>query len=202
MFQSFAIHPATRIAVWVILVVRAFTAAPRDLLLLALRAAVFLSLAGREIFVRQLSRMRWILFTLFAIYAFSTPGDPLFPLLGMASPTWQGIDSAALQAGRILFAIACLAVLQGCTPREMMLSGIYSLLSPLGALGVKVERIAVRLLLTLRYAEEKGSGSLFERMESAFALEEFPSTTLKIDLYRFGAPDGIAMIALLALISL
>ena len=191
----FALHPATRILLWISLAAYAFVSGPRPLAVLSLVLAVLLLLQGNNLFFRLLRRIRWILLSLLAIYAFETPGEYFFPAMG--GPTFEGLVSGGIQAWRIALTIALLAFLQGSTSREEMLSGIYTLLLPLNR-WVDVERIAVRLLLTLHYAEEKGQGDWRERILDAFRDAEYPRTSLKLPLYPFRMRDGAAFLALAA----
>jgi energy-coupling factor transport system permease protein len=58
-----------------------------------------------------------------------------------------------LLLARLLAVLAGLAVLLDRLPRAQLISGLYTLAYPLHYLGVPRERIAVRLALTLDYAE-------------------------------------------------
>lgn len=200
MLDLFSLHPATRIIFWIALAIFAFSADPRALVALSLALALILWLQGGSGFFRLLRRIRWILISLLMIYALATQGTPLVPEIG--GPTLEGLVSGATQAWRIVLTIALLAVLQGSTSREKMLSGIYTLLLPLKRFGVRVERIAVRLLLTLHYAEEKKTGNWRERIQDAFREKECTRMDLSIILYRFRIRDGVAFLALAAVLML
>jgi len=199
MLDFFALHPATRILLWISLAGYAFVSGPRPLAILSLALAVLLLLQGNRLFFKLLRRIRWILLSLMAIYALETPGKCLFPAMG--GPTFEGIVSGGTQAWRIVLTIALLAFLQGSTSREEMLSGIYTLLLPLKR-WFDVERIAVRLLLTLHYAEERRQGDWRERIFDAFRDVEHPLVSLKLPLYHFRMRDGAAFLALVAVLAL
>ena len=199
MLDFFALHPATRILLWISLAAYAFVSGPRPLAVLSLVLAVLLLLQGNNLFFRLLRRIRWILLSLMVIYAFETPGEYFLP--GMGGPTFEGLASGGIQAWRIVLTIALLAFLQRSTSREEMLSGIYTLLLPLSR-WVDVERIAVRLLLTLHYAEEKGKGGWRERILDAFRDAEYPLVSLKLPFYHFRMRDGAAFLALAAVLVL
>lgn len=141
--------------------------------------------------MRLLRRVRWILISLLAIYAFETPGETLFS----HGPTWEGLASGGLQAWRIVLTIALLAFLQTSTSREMMLSGIHTLLTPLRR-WIDVERIAVRLLLTLHYAEEKQRGDWRDRLNDVFREKDEPELVMTLPVYRFGMRDLSAFLVL------
>ena len=176
---------------WISLAIFSFSAAPLHLAVLSLAIFAMLAFHGGLLFLRLLRRVRWILISLLSIYAFETPGDALFS----HGPTWEGLASGGLQAWRIVLTIALLAILQASTSREMMLSGIHTLLTPLRR-WINVERIAVRLLLTLHYAEEKQHGDWRERMMEVFGERDEPEMVMTLPVYRFGARDLSAMLVL------
>lgn len=130
----------------------------QPLLLLVLSGGLLALLVGYRArnFLTLLRRTRWILLSLLLIYAFATPGLYLLPDFGSAGPSIEGIRAGVMQTWRLLLMLAALALLLRCTDREALLSGIYTLLKPLQPFGVNAERIAVRLWLTLRYAEGGG----------------------------------------------
>ncbi len=107
----------------------------------------------RSIFLRTLRRSRWLLLSLVLIFAFTTPGEDLpgWPLF--FAPTYEGLSGGATQVLRLLVMLGGLSALLGSTGREMLMSGIFQLLSPLGRMGLPVERLAARLWLTLHYME-------------------------------------------------
>lgn len=58
-----------------------------------------------------------------------------------------------MQLSRLVCVLAGLSILLTLLPQEKLVSGLYSLLYPLRYIGVSRARIAVRLALTLHYAE-------------------------------------------------
>lgn len=194
MLDFFSLHPATRILLWVSLVVFAFSAPLRALLVLTAILSVFLALQHNVLFFRLLRRIRWILISLLLIYSFETPGNPLFP----SGPTADGLVSGGMQAWRIILTIGLLAFLQGATSREKMLSGIYTLLLPMKR-WIRVDRIAVRLLLTLHYAEEGSRGDWKERIRDAFHEKEHGQLRFQLPLYQFRMRDWASLFVLAAL---
>ena len=186
-----SLHPATRMLLWISLAIFSFSAAPTHLAVLSLAILASLVFHGGRLFLRLLRRVRWILVSLLAIYAFETPGEALFS----HGPTWEGLASGGLQAWRIVLTVALLAFLQASTSREMMLSGIHTLLMPLRR-WINIERIAVRLLLTLHYAEEKKQGDWRERLNDVFGEKEEPELVMTLPVYRFGMRDLYAFLAI------
>jgi energy-coupling factor transporter transmembrane protein EcfT len=100
-----------------------------------------------------LRRTRWILVSLLLIYAYATPGEAALPMLGNWSPAREGLQDGAAQLLKLLAALASLAILLEKLPRLQLIAGLYSLFAPLNFLGISRERCAIRLALTLHYAE-------------------------------------------------
>lgn len=146
-------NPAIQILLWIILTIALQLVKPVLLLalgMLLLAVAFAISAARLRLLLR---RTRWIMFSLLLIYAYATPGDALFMQLGSFSPTREGLLDGLLQLGRLLCALAALAVLLTRLDQQQLVGGLYTLAYPLRYLGLSRERIAVRLALTLHYAE-------------------------------------------------
>lgn len=104
-------------------------------------------------FFLLIRRTRWILLSIFLIYAYTSTGEALWPQLGAFSPVAGGMNESLLQILRLIAVLACLSILLTSLSQSQFISGLYVLFSPLSVFGVPRERIAVRLALTLRYAE-------------------------------------------------
>lgn len=154
-------------------------------------------------FLNIVQRTRWILISLLVIYAFATPGMYLFPQAGSLSPTMEGLRAGALQIWRLLALLAALALLLRTTGMDALLSGLYTLMKPLKPIGVNAERVAVRLWLTLRYAEmSKGnveSKSWTERVRSSLEPGIEIPETLRLELRPFIWADWLALLLALGL---
>jgi energy-coupling factor transport system permease protein len=147
------VHPTVQILLWILLVLLAQRWQPLALLpICALSSGAALWLGSAQ-FLGLLRRARWIAFSLLLIYAYATPGGALWNALGVLSPTREGLLDGALQLGRLLCALAGLAVLLTSLSLERLIGGLYSLAYPLRFVGLSRERFAVRLALTLEYAE-------------------------------------------------
>lgn len=142
-----------QILVWVLLALLAQHLQPVALLVVTFILFVLaLSLCAKQI-LGLVRRTRWILATLLLIYAYTTPGTALWFQLGVASPTREGLLDGSLQLGRLLCVLSGLAILLELLPKTQLIGGLYTLAYPLRWLGLSRERIAVRLALTLEYAE-------------------------------------------------
>ncbi|HUW28364.1 MAG TPA: hypothetical protein VMV97_07130 [Sulfuriferula sp.] len=147
------LHPATAIVLWLFFVVWLEFVRPPALGLAALALLPWLQGATLTQFFRYLRRTRWLLLSLLMIYAYTLPGEHVSSMLGSLSPSVQGLQHGVLRIARMTLLLAALSILMMRIPRTALLLGIYRILHPLQWLGVDVERIAVRLWLTLHYAE-------------------------------------------------
>lgn len=148
-------------------------------------------------------RARWLLLPLVLIYAYATPGVPMFPALGAISPSSDGLHGGILQAGRLVLLLLGLALLLNSCPRESLLSGIYVLLRPFRLVGLDPERVAVRLWLTLHYAQGQSCQKMQDwRSELLAALDPAPAvaTEVKLELFAFSWRD-ILVLALAMFVS-
>ena len=146
-------HPAVQIYFWVCLTLTAQILHGYALMLLAgiLFALAFSICAARFFFL--LRRTRWILFSVLLIYAYTGPGDTLWPQLGAFSPVADGMMDGVFQLLRLVTVLAGLSILLSLLSQSQLIAGLYILSRPLCIFGLSRERIAVRLALTLRYAE-------------------------------------------------
>jgi energy-coupling factor transport system permease protein len=104
-------------------------------------------------FFKMLRRTRWILISLFLIYSYASTGNPIWPNLGAFSPVDSGVTNGLLQITRLIMILAGLSILLASLKQVELISGMYTLLYPLRFFGISRERVAVRLALTLQYAE-------------------------------------------------
>jgi len=195
------LHPATQISVWCALVAAMQFLTPA---ILFVTGALALSLAfalSRHKFLQLVRRTRWILFSLWLIYAYSTPGQSLWD--APFSPSIEGLLDGGLQLTRLLVALAGLAILLERLPRQQLMAGLYSLFAPLEWLGMSRERLAVRLALTLHYAEV---AMLRERrnwqdwLHSLFEPHGEVSKSMELPVYRFTRLDALLLAAALLLL--
>jgi energy-coupling factor transporter transmembrane protein EcfT len=187
-------HPAAQILTWCLMVAIMQFMSPASLLLAAIIVLLSaLSLSSRK-FLHLLRRTRWIMFTLLLIYAYTAPGQPLLIAFGVFSPSVEGLRDGVMQLTRLLAAIAGLAILLDRLDRLQLIAGLYTLFAPLRLIGVSRERVAVRLALTLYYAEVAMLRENRTWQDSWRNLAEPPVETggqMELKLYRFGLGDGL-----------
>jgi len=147
-------HPAARILLWCGWAVAVERAALPGLSFLAVvTATAFLFAPIRLQLLQLLRRTRWLLAVLLLTYAYTLPGAALWPTLGWASPSIDGVQQGTLRAGRLVLMLAGLAMLLAYTTRPRLIYGLYVLAWPLTWLGFDRRAFAVRLGLTLDYVE-------------------------------------------------
>jgi energy-coupling factor transport system permease protein len=146
-------HPSTQIIIWICLaiIVQMLQATLLAVATVGLLLVAF-KLHDQRLFT-LMRRARWIMFSLLLIYAFMTPGEALWSLPYAPSPTREGVLDGLMQLARLSCVLSALSILLTLLTREKLISGIYLLAFPARFIGVSRERIAVRLALTLHYAE-------------------------------------------------
>lgn len=191
-------HPATKILLWL-----GFAIAIQGLDFVLLTLVSVLAILCLALFgalseaLPLLRRTRWLLLSLLLIYAFATPGDLLLPVLGNYSPTFQGVHGGALQVWRLVLLLVALALLLYSCPRESLLSGLYVLLRPFRPIGLNPERLAVRLWLTLHYAQQQSRQKMQAwRDELRSALDPAPSGEVHValELPAFSWRDAMMLV--------
>lgn len=189
-------HPAAQILTWCLLVVAMQVLAPGALLAAAGVVLLGAFAVSRHKFVQLVRRTRWIMLSLLLIYAWSTPGQALPESLGVFGPTREGLIDGALQLVRLLAALAALAILLDRLHRQHLIAGLYTLFVPLRLIGLSRERLAVRLALTLHYAEVAmlcSKGGWQDMLNSLFEPHGEADRHMELPLHRFGIGDTLLL---------
>jgi len=190
-------HPSVQILTWCMLVAALQEMTTGRLMMasgLILLCAILIS--GHKL-ILLLRRTRWVMLSLLLIYAFTTPGWALFELLGVFSPTREGLADGAIQMMRLLATLAALAILLESLHRQHLIAGLYTLFLPMRILGVSRERLAVRLALTLHYAEVtmlRVTDDWQSTLRSLFESHDEPVKHMELEMYRFGFMDAALLI--------
>ena len=190
-------HPSVLILLWMFLAVAMQSMQASGLLLVgAALLAVAYSLAAKRLLI-LLRRTRWIMLSLLLIYSYATPGVAMIASLGSFSPTQEGLADGLLQLGRLVFALAGLSVLLSMLPQRQIISGLYALSYPLRYLGFSRERMAVRLALTLQYAESgmpDAVSSWSSHIEQGLAPAAVPHHSIELQITPFALRDGLLLV--------
>lgn len=196
-------HPATQILAWCMLVAAMQVLTPGMLLLVAGLVLLCAFAVSRHKFLQLVRRTRWIMLSLLLIYAYSTPGQALPESFGVFGPTREGLLDGTLQLTRLLAALASLAILLDRLHRQHLIAGLYTLFAPLRLIGLSRERLAVRLALTLHYAEVamlRSKGSWHDTLNGLFEPHDDAVRHMELPVCRFGIGDvllfGIVLLLL------
>ncbi|MDX8379625.1 MAG: CbiQ family ECF transporter T component [Gallionella sp.] len=198
------LHPATQILTWGMLVAVMQFIKPDRVLIAGVLMLLLAFMLSHHKFLQLLRRTRWIMFSLLLIYAYTTPGAAISTGLGMLSPSREGLQAGGLQLLRLLVALAGLAILLDRLHRQKLMAGLYALFAPLQWLGFSRERLAVRLALTLHYAEVAmlRTQSWKDHLRSLTAQDEEDGRgerTMVLPIYRFARADVMLLAGLVFL---
>ena len=190
------VHPATRLLVWLVLLIA--VQALDGLLLGGLCLLTFFS--GRRI-VRRGGRLvwraRWVLVSVFVLLAWGVAGEPLWS--ASVAPTSEGLQLAYTHVGRLFMVLMTLAAFLESMQITDLLAATHLLLKPLRGAGLNPERGVIRLMLVLRYVETlprpRDWRSLLDDQGPA------GSERLELDSQRFRWLDGVIAFALVLVFS-
>lgn len=103
--------------------------------------------------IGMMKRVRWLLLVLVLMVGFSTPGEyiPFWKL--PLRPTYEGLALGFTQLLTMVIMLAGLSLVLATTSRSVLIGGLYQLMLPLKCLRLDAEKFAVRIWLTLYYAE-------------------------------------------------
>jgi len=190
-------NPAVQIYLWLCSLLLVQIAPVSTLLLIAGMLIVITMIFFTKRFVKLIRRTRWILISLLIIYAYTGAGEALWPSLGVLSPGFDGMMNGLLQLLRLLSVLAGLSILLTLLSTSQLIAGIYTLLLPLQYFGVSRETIAVRLALTLHYAEQ----SMLERhtkwqenFEKLLRPTEVKVDEIELNLVRMNYRDWLLVV--------
>ncbi len=164
-------HPVIRISSF--LVAAAFLASGELSAMLVVAAGLVavlirLPVASWRTPLALLRRLRWLLISLLVVYGWFTPGTALWPALGAATPTQEGLSEGLLRGGALLLIALAAQLLMLATSRPQLLAALYWLARPLRMIGVSRERLAIRLALTLEAVPKLSAvmtPALYQRLE-------------------------------------
>lgn len=151
-------HPGAALLLWTALVVVLQTLSGW---VLALVTGLWLGVAVATCYAtlrRLVRRIRFLLLAILILFAWMTPGQAVFSSWTMLGPTREGLALAAAHGLRLLGVVALVALLLGRGGRDFVVSGLYALMAPCSVFGLSRDRLAVRLLLVLRNAENPPAG--------------------------------------------
>lgn len=146
------LHPVILIVSFLVFVAMLAFPAPSALFISALLLILFyLRDGGAHVHpaLVMLRRMRWFLLSILLIFCWLTPGTPViqWPVLSAWLPTNEGLSSGLLRVVALILVIASVNLLLRSLSRQELLTAIYFLARPLQLVGVKAEKVALRMML-------------------------------------------------------
>lgn len=182
------LHPTVRLLAWGVAAALVHGLPQTGLALAcaaALAAAIWLA---RPRLALLLKRTRWLILTLLTLFALTTPGIYLLPVLGGLGPTEEGLRLGLEHLMRLLFVLASLALLLQCTDVDELVAGVHDLIRPLSWLGLDRRRVALRLMLVLHYVERAPPGRHWREWLRGESVEGAP-LTLRLQARPLAAAD-------------
>lgn len=190
-------HPAVSILLWISLIVALQSLHVIGLLLAGAPLLLVACVLSFERMLSLLRRTRWIMLSLLLIYAYATPGEGVWVQLAEFSPTYEGLLDGLMQLFRLACVLAGLAILLSLLSQRQLVSGLYTLASPLCLAGLSRERLAVRLALTLQYAEsamQDAPGNWRSRIEQVLVPAKIERDSIELSITPIALRDGLLLI--------
>ena len=148
--MKLAVHPATRLIAWLLLLIAVQSLSGSALV----GAFLLFPLFGKRVLRRGgqlIWRTRWLLLSLLIIFPWGIAGQPLWN--GVGAPTQEGVLEALIHLGRLLLVLMAVAAFLETMPLHDLLAATHVLLKPMRGFGLDPDRGVVRLMLVLRYVE-------------------------------------------------
>ena len=144
-------HPVILIVSFLVFVAMLAFPAPAVLLISSLLLLLFY-VRGDGHFrpaIVMLRRMRWFLFSILIIFCWFTPGVPIVSWSALSGwlPTVEGLSSGLLRVMALVLVIASVNLLLRSLSRDELLAAIYFIVQPLRLIGVRAEKVALRMTL-------------------------------------------------------
>ena len=151
-------HSGLILILWLAAVASIQLLSPASLAVVVPCCLVAAGVFARARFLRLLRRVRVLLIAIAILFAWFTPGEAFFHDWPRLGPTREGLALAALHAARLVAVVCAVAVLLERLSLQRLVGGLHALSRPLRLIGVPPERLALRLLLVLRYVEASPRG--------------------------------------------
>jgi energy-coupling factor transport system permease protein len=190
------IHPAVKLYIWVCMAISVQILSPQALLLLFSLLIIVVFRIARQRFIHLIRRTRWILISILIIYSYTSPGVLMWDQIGVLSPKTDGIILGTIQLARLLLVISGLAILLTVISRTQLLIALYTWFKPLEIIGVSRQRLAMRLALTIEYAEKGFNASLVnwqDSLEEMLAKTIYENSYIELEFNRFKLIDYAVM---------
>jgi len=193
-------HPGAALFLWVALVIILQTVSGVALWVLTGLWLGVACLTSYPTLRRLVRRIRFLLLAILILFAWMTPGQAMFSLWTTLGPTREGLLLAVDHGLRLVGVVALVAFLLGRGGRDFVVSGLYALMAPCGLLGLSRDRLAVRLLLVLRNAENPPPGGWRHWLDPE--LPEVDGGALHVQRMGFCGRDWLVVALAIGLLAL
>lgn len=118
---------------------------------------------------RTIWRLRFFYASLLVLFAWLTPGEPVWPVLGGWSPVQEGLSEGLRHIVILALIVTTVQLFMASVSRTALIGALRWWLQPLRRVGVDADRIALRLLLVaqalprLRVLAQNSGGGLAGR---------------------------------------
>jgi energy-coupling factor transport system permease protein len=129
-------------------------------------AGVLLACVPLGALLRTLRTVFWVGFIMFFFYLFTTPGEPLVAVGGVAV-TWEGLLAGGTQIYRLCLLAVITSLLTFTTSPTQLAHGLEAVLGPLARLGLPVRETAMVLTIALRFVP-----TLFDEVDKIAKAQE------------------------------
>jgi energy-coupling factor transporter transmembrane protein EcfT len=159
------LHPAARILSLALLTILLARLQWPGLLLAAGPLVWLLSIHPELVVVvfRLVKRLRWFFLSILILFIWFTPGSPAIHTDGSTPIMGTGLMMGLQRILALIIVVGYSGLLLRLSSRAEIITGIYTLLTPLKKLGVDSGKLAVRLGLVLEYVPR------FEEMQQSIA---------------------------------
>lgn len=193
-------HPGAALFLWVALVVLLQAVSGPALWVLAGLWVAVAAWASPANLRRLGRRIRFLLLAILILFAWMTPGQALVPVWTAFGPSREGLVLALEHGLRLVGVVALVALLLGRGGRDFVVSGLYALMAPCSLVRLSRDRLAVRLLLVLRNAEDRPAGGWRHWLDSP--VEEGDAVPLHVHRVALRGRDWMVVVAALGLLAL
>lgn len=145
------IAPAVRIACLLVFAAALARGHPPAIIFGALLLLISWSVAGvrnARPAMRMLRRLRWLLLSIFVVYGWFTPGAPVAAL--PLAPTCEGLAEGSQRVAALILIVLAVQLLLHATSRDELFAAVAWMTRAFGATPAIQERLALRVVLTLR----------------------------------------------------
>jgi hypothetical protein len=98
---------------------------------------------------RMIRRLRWLLLSILILSLWFTPGEAIFEAYTKWSPSWEGLEFGLLRVAILAEIVMAVNILLITTKTEELIAALQWLLRPMSWLGIKNDKLALRIAMTL-----------------------------------------------------